>query len=92
VDLSGDTFEVECSQSGLTITIGPDDTIAKALAKEGIHIDVKCEEGVCGTCITDVLSGDIDHRDKFLTKEEHEEGDQICVCCSRGKGKLVLDI
>ncbi len=92
VALDGDGFEVECAQSGITVTIGPDDTIAKALAKQGIKIEVKCEEGVCGTCITDVLEGDIDHRDQFLTEEEREDGDQICACCSRGVGKLVLDI
>lgn len=92
VDLAGDSFEVECAQSDVTITVGADDTIAKALAKAGITIEVKCEEGVCGTCITDVLSGEIDHRDQFLTDEEREDMDQICACCSRGKGKLVLDI
>ncbi|WP_460275933.1 PDR/VanB family oxidoreductase [Celeribacter sp. ULVN23_4] len=93
VELSGDSFEVECAQSGVTITVGPEDTIAKALAKEGIKIEVKCEEGVCGTCLTDVLSGEIDHRDQFLTEEEREDGDVICACCSRAKGpKLVLDI
>jgi len=92
VDLSGDSFEVECAQSGLTIEIGPDDTIAKALARHDIKIEVKCEEGVCGTCITDVLEGEINHRDQFLTEEEREDMDQICACCSRGKGKLVLDI
>ena len=92
VDLSGDSFEVECAESGVTVTIGPDDTIAKALAKEGIKIEVKCEEGVCGTCMTDVLSGEIEHRDQFLTEDEREDGDVIMVCCSRGKGKLVLEI
>lgn len=93
VDVTGDTFEVECAESGVTITVGPDDTIAKALAREGIKIEVKCEEGVCGTCLTDVLSGEIDHRDQFLTEEEREDGDVICACCSRAKGpKLVLEI
>lgn len=93
VELSGDGFEVECAQSGLTVTVGPDDTIAKALAKAGIKIEVKCEEGVCGTCLTDVLEGEIDHRDQFLTDEEREDGDVMCACCSRAKGpKLVLDI
>lgn len=93
VDVTGDTFEVECTESGVTITVGPDDTIAKALAREGIKIEVKCEEGVCGTCLTDVLSGEIDHRDQFLTEEEREDGDVICACCSRAKGpKLVLEI
>lgn len=92
VDLTGNSFEVECAESGLTLTVGENDTIAKVLAANGISVEVKCEEGVCGTCITDVISGDIDHRDEFLTDEEREDGDQICVCCSRAKGKLVLDI
>lgn len=92
VDLSGDSFEVECAESGVTVTVGADDTIAKALAAQGIKIEVKCEEGVCGTCMTDVISGDIDHRDQFLTDEEREDGDVIMACCSRGKGKLVLDL
>ncbi|MBN9889360.1 PDR/VanB family oxidoreductase [Salipiger abyssi] len=93
VELGGDGFEVECAQSGLTISVGPDDTIVKALAKAGIAVEVKCEEGVCGTCLTDVLEGEIDHRDQFLTEEEREDGDIMCVCCSRAKGpKLVLDI
>lgn len=93
VDTTGDSFEVHCEQSDITVTIGPDDTIAKALARAGVKIDVKCEEGICGTCVTDVLDGEIDHRDQFLTEEEREDGDQICACCSRARGgRLVLDI
>lgn len=92
VDLTGESFEVEARASGITVTVGPNDTIAKVLAAHGVKIEVKCEEGVCGTCVTDVLEGDIDHRDQFLTDEEREDGDQICACCSRAKGKLVLDI
>lgn len=92
VDLTGDSFRVEARVSGLTLTIGPQDTIARKLAEHGIKVEVKCEEGVCGTCVTDVLSGEIDHRDQFLTDEERAEGDQMCVCCSRGRGTLVLDL
>lgn len=92
VELTGDSFEVECRQSGVTLQIGPNDTIAKSLAFVGIKVELKCEEGVCGTCLTDVLEGDIDHRDQFLTEDEREDGDVMCVCCSRGRGKLVLDI
>ncbi|CAN0588496.1 unnamed protein product, partial [Ectocarpus sp. 12 AP-2014] len=93
VETSGASFEVVCEQSGVTVTVGPDDTIAKALATAGVRIEVKCEEGICGTCVTDVLDGEIDHRDQFLTDEEREDGDQICACCSRARGaSLVLDI
>lgn len=93
VDSSGASFEVVAQRSGLTVTVGPEDTIAKALARAGVRIEVKCEEGVCGTCVTDVLEGDPDHRDKFLTEDERDEGTMICACCSRASSKtLVLDI
>lgn len=93
VDTSGAGFEVEARRSGITVTVGPEDTIAKALARAGVKVEVKCEEGVCGTCVTDVLEGKPDHRDKFLTDDEREEGTMICACCSRSCGaKLVLDV
>ncbi|WP_240453859.1 PDR/VanB family oxidoreductase [Chachezhania antarctica] len=93
VDVSGETFEVEARASGVTVTVGRDESIVAALAREGIKIDVKCEEGICGTCITDVIDGTPDHRDQFLTDEEREEGAEICTCCSRSKtARLVLDV
>ena len=73
--------------------VGPDESIATALSKAGIKVDVSCEQGVCGTCITDVLEGIPDHRDQFLTDEEKEDNDQMALCCSRAKGpKLVIEI
>ena len=93
VDVSGEAFEVVAERSGVTVSVGAEDTIAKALARAGVEVEVKCEEGVCGTCVTDVLDGEIDHRDHFLTADEREDGDQMCVCCSRARGKrLVLDL
>ncbi len=93
VDTSGAGFEVVAKRSGVTVTVGPEDTIAKALARAGVKIEVKCEEGVCGTCVTDVLEGEPDHRDKFLTQDERDEGAMICACCSRScSPRIVLDI
>lgn len=93
VDTSGEVFEVYCSSSDKTINVGAEQTIAKALNDAGIKVDVSCEQGVCGTCITDVLEGEPDHRDHFLTDEEKADNDQIAVCCSRAKStRLVLDI
>lgn len=93
VDISGDVFEVYCDQSDITVTVGADESIAKALRKAGLRVDMSCEEGVCGTCITDVLEGEPDHRDLFLTDEEKEDNDQIALCCSRSKSqKLIIDM
>ncbi|MFT4025651.1 MAG: PDR/VanB family oxidoreductase [Novosphingobium sp.] len=93
VDLSGDSFEVVARRSGKTVTVGAGETILGALAYSGIMIPKSCEQGVCGTCLVDVIDGAPDHRDHFLTEDERAEGDQIVTCCSRSLGqRLVLDI
>lgn len=93
VDTSGDAFEVVAAQSGVTVQVQDGQTIADALVAAGVKIDVSCEQGVCGTCLCDVLEGTPDHKDHFLTQEEKYDNDQIVICCSRAKGqRLVLDI
>lgn len=93
VDTGGDSFEVELATSGKTVTVHPGETIVQALAGIGVKVEVSCEQGICGTCLCTLLSGEADHRDSFLTEEERAEGDQIMLCCSRAKSpKLVLDL
>lgn len=92
--ISGDTaFSVVLEKSGLTIEIAAGVTIVEALRKRGIELAVSCEQGVCGTCLTRVTSGTPDHRDMYLTDDEHALNDQMTVCCSRSlTPTLTLDI
>ena len=93
VDNSGAGFEVFAARSGKSVQVAEGQTIADALAGVGIKIEMSCEQGVCGTCLCDVLEGEPDHRDVYLTDDEKATNDQILVCCSRAKSKkLVLDI
>jgi vanillate O-demethylase ferredoxin subunit len=89
----GGAFDVRIASSGRTIRIAPDQTIAAALDAAGIAVPTSCEQGVCGTCLTRVLEGTPDHRDLFLTDEEHAANDCMTVCCSRSATPLlVLDL
>ena len=93
VDNSGASFEVVAARSGKTVQVAEGQTILEALADVGIQIEISCEQGICGTCLCDVLEGEPDHRDVYLTADEKQANDQILVCCSRAKSKkLVLDI
>jgi vanillate O-demethylase ferredoxin subunit len=93
VDISGEAFEVYAEASDVTVQVGPNESIATALKAAGVKVQMSCEEGVCGTCICDVIEGIPDHRDHFLTDEEKEDNDQIALCCSRAKSaRLVVDI
>lgn len=94
VDTAGDQpFDVKLASSGQVLTVPAGRTVIQVLAEQGIDVPYSCEEGVCGTCVTRVLDGVPDHRDLYLTDEEHAANDQFTPCCSRAKTSLlVLDI
>jgi len=86
-------FEVEIASSGDVYQVPPDKSILDVLLENGHDIDSSCEEGLCGTCIVDVLEGEPDHRDFVLDDEEKESNQLITVCCSRAKSRrLKLDL
>jgi ferredoxin-NADP reductase/phenylpropionate dioxygenase-like ring-hydroxylating dioxygenase large terminal subunit len=94
VDRKGDPFTVVAARSGVTVEVPPERSIAQVLAKHGVEIPVSCEQGVCGTCVTRVLEGEVDHRDLFLSDSEKAGNGLITVCCSRARkdATLVLDV
>jgi vanillate O-demethylase ferredoxin subunit len=94
IDHSSDgPFELELVRSGKVIAVGADQSAANALLEAGIAVTLSCEQGVCGTCVTRVLNGAPDHRDLYLTEDEHARNDCFMPCCSRAQThRLVLDL
>lgn len=90
---SGDhAFEVELRASGQTVEVPADRTLGEVLSDIGAPCTMMCSEGYCGTCVTRVLAGEVDHRDSFLTEDERAEG-MMMICTSRARGaRLVLDL
>lgn len=88
----GDLFQIKIASTGQIFTVPEDKNVVEVLKEAGINITMSCEQGVCGTCLTPVLEGELDHRDMFMTTKEHAEGKLFTPCCSRGKGLVVLDL
>lgn len=87
------SFEVQLASSGKIVVVPSDKTVVQALADAGVDVQVSCEQGVCGTCLTRVLEGVPDHKDMYLTPEEQAANDQFTPCCSRSRTpRLVLDL
>lgn len=84
------TFEVELQSSGKVLTVGPGDTILGVLRDHGVEIDFGCGEGLCGTCMVDVVAGEVEHRDGVLSPEEQETDAFMCVCVSRAKSRRLV--
>ncbi|MEU6201172.1 PDR/VanB family oxidoreductase [Streptomyces sp. NPDC047061] len=86
-------FEVVLAQSGRTLTVAPGVSVLDTVRAAGVEVLYSCTEGTCGTCETDVLDGDPDHRDSVLTEEERAAGETMLICVSRCRGaRLVLDL
>jgi len=94
IDTSGDVpFQIKIASTGAVYDVPADKRIIDVLEAAGIFVPVSCQEGVCGTCLTRLLEGVPEHRDLYLTDDEHAANDQFTPCCSRAKSPmLVLDL
>jgi ferredoxin-NADP reductase len=86
-------FEIELLSARRRLTVEAGQSVLDTLRRHGIEVPSSCEEGVCGTCLTRVLSGVVDHRDAVLSKEERSAHRIMALCVSRAaNGPLVLDL
>ncbi len=80
-------------KDGREISVSEEETAADALIRAGIHIDVKCDDGIRGVCQCGVLDGEVDHRDFVLSKAQRQT--RMILCQSRAAqpgGQLKLDL
>ena len=63
------------------------------LYEAGVDVDYSCELGICGECVTRVISGIPEHRNSVLSEEEQAANDKVMICCCGSKSeRLVLDM
>jgi ferredoxin-NADP reductase len=81
--LDADDYELVLTRSGHTLRLAPETNVLEVVLALGIDVDNDCREGICGSCITPVRSGTVDHRDLVLTKKERAAMDRMLICVSR---------
>lgn len=86
-------YTVELRRSGKTFAVAAGASLLDALQAQGAAVPLSCREGLCGTCETRVLAGEVEHRDAILTEAERKTNRSMMVCVSAGRcGLLVLDL
>ncbi|MGW8270243.1 MAG: 2Fe-2S iron-sulfur cluster-binding protein [Burkholderiales bacterium] len=86
-------FTLRLARRGRTVEVPAERTATEVLEEAGIHVEVKCSDGICGTCAVRHLEGEIEHRDYVLSAKERET--RMILCCSRAKlrgGEIVVDL
>ncbi|NEN76003.1 2Fe-2S iron-sulfur cluster binding domain-containing protein [Pelistega sp. NLN82] len=85
-------FYVKLARTGVTIAIPEGMSISDTLREHNIKVNTSCEYGVCGTCYTTVLSGEILHQDTYLMEDEKQAQDCMMICVSRGKPGTTIEL
>lgn len=91
--LGADSYELVLAESGHTLRLDPEANILEVVLALGVEVENDCRDGICGSCITPIRSGTVDHRDLVLTKKEQAAMDQMLICVSRPTcPRLELDL
>lgn len=83
----GEPFEVVLTNETFVVESGV--SLLEALEARGYDIPNLCRQGVCGECRVPVSSGEILHRDLYLTDADKAACDSMMSCVSRAGGNRV---
>jgi ferredoxin-NADP reductase len=89
-DTPAGSFAIELAESGLTLTVPPELSVLDVVRAAGVDVLSSCAEGTCGTCETEVIAGQVDHRDSILTQKERDANNVMFVCCSRARSDTLV--
>ena len=92
-DYVNHAFTVKLAKSSKELWVPEDRSISDVLQENGISVDVKCSDGICGVCKCGIVSGNVEHRDFVLSDAQRKT--EIVTCQSRaaeGCQEITLDL
>ena len=83
-------FTVRTAPSGREIAIAPGQTLLEAAEQHGLEIPSICRAGVCGTCRTRVLDGDMECASALLDEQDRASG-YVLACVTSARSDCVIE-
>jgi ferredoxin-NADP reductase len=84
-------FEITFAKSERTIICGPDKTILQAAKEAGLRLPSACARGMCGTCKSRMISGQVDMKHEGGIRQREIDQGMILICCSKPLADTVID-
>jgi len=82
--------DVTCARSGTSVRAADGQTLLEATEAGGVEIDSLCRSGVCGTCRTRVLEGDVECGSSMLDDTD-KAGGFVLACVSHVRSDCVIE-
>ncbi|WP_435137749.1 2Fe-2S iron-sulfur cluster-binding protein [Pseudopelagicola sp. nBUS_19] len=80
-------------KDGRELNVPSDRIPTDVLLENGVHVDIKCSDGICGVCKCGLISGKVEHRDFVLSAKQRESF--VILCQSRAaklNGVIEVDL
>ena len=87
----GAAHDVTCAKSQTAVRAGRGQTLLEAAESGGVPIDSLCRSGICGTCRTRVLEGDVTCDSTLLDESDRAAG-HVLACVARVQSDCVVDL
>ena len=76
------TFSVVFRDQGLTVACDAGTTLLDAAAAAGLQLPYSCAQGLCGTCKSTLVSGEVDMRHAGGIRPREIAAGKVLLCCS----------
>lgn len=85
------THTIEFVKSGRTVVCRTDENVLDAALAAGLRPSSSCSQGMCGTCKTTMLSGEVDMQHNGGIRPREVAQNKILICCSKPLSDLRID-
>ncbi|GAA1160283.1 hybrid-cluster NAD(P)-dependent oxidoreductase [Ornithinicoccus hortensis] len=85
------TYTVEFLRSGRVLECDEHTTVLSAAAAAGMSLPSSCTEGLCGTCKSTLVSGEVDMQHQGGIRAREVALGKFLPCCSRPRSDLQVD-
>jgi len=83
-------FTVEFRESGVTVASSAEGTLLDAASRAGLTLPSSCAQGLCGTCKTTLVAGEVDMQHAGGIRPREIAAGKVLLCCSRPLTDVVV--
>jgi len=85
-------YKVNFSASAIEVNVSANQTILEAAEEAGIYPDYSCMAGVCGSCSSQLMSGDVHAPNAMALDADDLQKGLFLPCCSYARSDLEVDL
>jgi ferredoxin-NADP reductase len=89
--IAAPSFTVRFTKSNRELEVRADETVLAAARAAGMRLPSSCTKGLCGTCKSRKLEGEVDMRHGGGIRQREIDQGLVLLCCSKPRSDLVIE-